>query len=854
MRATSVTLTQSDPFSDVLTSLQQSTSKIALLAPPLTTAADVVRIIEEVLDATGAIITVFDDLEEVVQLVEGVLPLLSPFPVVGEIADGFEEPLGTVNTALGDVKQVFQQVKQDVVDPVKKVLDDIQTGLVDVQKVVLAAGEQLPNYINTIQILNYLAEIADPLVKVLEGTGPDGPEQKLNDLLDRLNQVKAGVVKVAGPMAKGLADVETGVSYLATDLKKASDAIGDHVRGAVDAVRGAVSLLQPISDAFDRVLDVLKPLKWLLEAVQWLVDHTLKPATDEVLKVTGLETLIKGAEDALLAKLGLKQVAEMVQANVDQNDISAQQSSVGSQQGANMSTLWSGLGTALGDYRTNKSAALQDGMITLVSAIAGTPIDPNKPAEIPDWELPDLQTGTQRAMQAGSVVRATRTLRLRAGFAGLDRMRAPALAAARSTAFAVRDSTPAQAPALGPEWQPVSDLTNEITQTVASLQQLQQSVSTLGTMMPQFDTSLTLPGTFGEQVSDLAAILQSISDLLGSIERFGIFNKVIDPFRQMITEQAGNASQVTAAVDGLKQAVAQVEQAANPVFQSAPNPQMITDTISRLQSWSDAVLHLVNTVELGKQANVDLNNAYSSGLADIQNRINTSASDLSGRLKTIDDSTARLSGSLDTMTDSLSAYAAALGQISSHSDLISQKALPSVSKAAHVLGVIDSIFDPLSALLQEMQCVDAQGLMNMKANAATAVQAMKDLANKDTSPLAQSLAQLLGTIADKDLPLGQLHTAVVSAEQTLSTTTVQAFQSVAAPLTKALQQLTQAMTETKSYESPGKDGEPTQWSNDLVDQALATAATTLFKEMGAKLPSDWGGDGKLPKNRAGGAR
>ena len=82
MRATSVTLTQSDPFSDVLTSLQQSTSKIALLAPPLTTAADVVRIIEEVLDATGAIITVFDDLEEVVQLVEGVLPLLSPFPVV----------------------------------------------------------------------------------------------------------------------------------------------------------------------------------------------------------------------------------------------------------------------------------------------------------------------------------------------------------------------------------------------------------------------------------------------------------------------------------------------------------------------------------------------------------------------------------------------------------------------------------------------------------------------------------------------------------------------------------------------------------------------------------------------------
>jgi prefoldin subunit 5 len=853
MRTTSITLTQGDPFSDVLTSLQQSTSKIADIAPPLTTAADVVGTIEEVLDATGVIITVFDDLEEVVQLVEGVLPLLSPFPVVGEIADGFEAPLADVKTALAEVKQIFQQVKQDVVDPVKKVLDDIQTGLVDVQKVVLAAGEQLPNYLNTIQILNYLTEIAAPLVQVLEGTGPDGPEQRLNDLLDKLNQVKAGVVKVAGPMAKGLADVETGVQYLATEMKKAGDVIGGHVRDAVNLVRGAAGIFQPISDAFNRVLNVLKPLKWLLEAVQWLVDHSLKPAIDEILTVTGLKKLMQGAEQKLLDKLGVGPVANLLRSNINQGDIGAQQSSVGSQQGTNMSTLWSGLGTALGDYRTNKSAALQDGMITLVSAIAGTPIDPNKPAVIPDWDLPDLHTSTQNALQARSVVRATRTLRLRAGFAGLDRMRAPALAAARPTAFAVLHSTPAGAPGLGPEWQPVSDLTNEITQTVASLQQLQQSVSTLGTMIPQFDTSLTLPGTFGEHVGDLAAILQSISDLFNSIERFNIFNNMIEPFRQMVTQQAGNASQVTAAVDGLKQAVAQVDQAANPVLQSAPSPQVITDTISRLQSWSDAVVHLVNTVELGQQANVDLNNAYSDGLADLQNRINQSASDLSVRLKTIDDSAAGLQHSLDTLTESLAGYSATLGQISSHSELIYQKALPSVSKAAHVLGVIDSIVDPLSALLQEMKCVDAQG-SNMKASAATAVQAMKDRADQDTSPLAKSLANVLGTIADKDLPLGQLHAVVVSANETLSTKTLQAFQSVAAPLTQALQQLTQAMTETKSYESPGKDGTPTQWSNDLVDQALATAATTLFKEMGAKRPPGWGGKVKLTTNRRGGRR
>jgi uncharacterized phage infection (PIP) family protein YhgE len=851
MATTSVTFTDSDAFSDVLTRLQQSTSKIAEIAPPLTTAVDVVRIIDEVLEATGAIITVFDDLEEVIKLVEGVLPLLSPFPVVGEIADGFVEPLGTVSTALQEVKEIFQQVKTDVVDPVKKVLDDILAGLVDVRKVVLAAGEQLPNYINTIQILNYLAEIAQPLVKVLEGTGP---EQKLNALLDKLNTVKAGVVKVAGPMAQGLADVEKGVSYLATELKKASDAIGTHVRDAVGTIKGAVGILQPLSDAFNRVLDVLKPLKWLLEAVQWLVDHTLKPAIDEILNITGLRKKIDDAEDKLGQKLGIGPVADMVRSNTNRDGISAQQSSVGSQKGAGLGNLWSGLGTALGEYRTNKSAALQDGMITLVSAIAGTPIDPHKPADIPDWDLPDLQTATHSAMQAASVVRATRTLRLRACFVALDQMRAPALGVARLTAVVAPSSIAAGTPALGPEWQPVSGLVNEITQTVTSLQQLQQSALALGTMIPQFETSLTLPATFGEQVSDLAEILRTISDLFGSIERFGLFNKAIDPFRQVVTGQAGNASQVTSAVDGLKKAVAQMDQAAKPVLQSAPSPQLITDTISRLLSWSDAVINLVSTVELGQRANADLNNAYSSRLADIQSRINKSASDLSARLKTINESAARLHQSLDTMTDSLSAYSSALGQISSHSDLISQKALPAVSKAAHVLSVIDSIFDPLIALLQAMDCVDAHGPMNMKAGAATAVQAMKDLANQHTSPLVQSIANVLDTIADKDLPLGQLHTAVVAAEQTLSTKTVKAFQSVAAPLTQALQHLNQTMTETKSYESPGKGGKPTQWSNDLVDQALATAATALFREMGAKLPPDWGGDGKSTKNRTGGAR
>lgn len=818
-----------DPFVDILGTLGTSASKIALLLPPVDLSLTVVTDIDAILHDIDSFFDAFDLISGAVTAIEAAVHVLDAVPGLGEVTEVADDVVSAAKEAIDTLRQVFGQLKTDILDPVMHVLDDVKTGLADIRTVVQVAGQRIPQYLNTIQILDYLAEVAGPLTDVLKGSDA---ADRLGAILTHLDDVKRAVATALKPFAEALKAIETAVGFFAHTVKEAVDALGGPSGAAMTALHDVNALLKPVEHAFHRVVHVIKPLKWALDAIHWVEKHVLKPAVDKILKATGLSHLLDGLEHTVEEKLGIAPLVDMVRGHVSSGDMRTNGASTGKAGARDLSGNWGGLGDALSGYRGSHDEVLRTGVEGLVTAVVGTAIDPDKPSQIPDWPDPPplRQTG---AAASGFLARNSALAVQFARVARIGSTAAPRPPLRLAVLLAAGDDLP---PVDAATWPQASAVLTTIGTSSDHLAALQTAAATLETRLAAFDASLALPATFSDQVSDLATLFGTSADLLTLIARFDLFDAVLTPLRTIVQHQRGELTAVTGALPGLQKAVAAMDQAARPVIAAAPAGSAIEEAIGRLDGWAVGIHQLVGLVTQGRAADATAGGKLAPRFDALAAQIEAASQDLSKRLGAVDAEAAGLATAIGGMNDALGAYAGALGALSAHSTLIGTKALPSLDHAAGILGTIDSIFDPLSALLDQMHCVDAGD--TMKSGAAAAVAAMKARANDGSAPGLQTLAALFDQVADRALPLGQLAQAVADATSTIGDTAVERFQASAKPLPDRLSGLAAALAETRSYEAPGKDGTREAVANDLVDQVLADAAQALFRDLAAGLPPE----------------
>jgi hypothetical protein len=795
------------------------------------------------------LVPLIDAIDEMLAGVDDMLATLIPAPVIGGDAATFEEVTASVTGTLTDLRATFNELNEAVISPVTQVFDDVKVGLVDIRTVVANASVTIPQYINTVSILSYLYDVAQPLTTVLEGFGPG---EQLSAVVSIFSQVQDDVATALGPLAEGLQATSNAVKYFAGDSQEVLNNISPQAQAALQSLKDAANALRPVVHGFRKAEQAIAPLRWMLETASFFVDKVLTPMLQCIVQTTRLDGLVNDVKTSLLQKLEIGDVARLVQSNVNPTTEQAQGSNVSSQQGAKLADAFAQLSSALGQYRNNQSEALQNATRALITVITGTAIDPSKAAPIfPGGAVPQLNGSSTAPTAVSSALAASGP-----AVSGLqpEFNRVQAVHSANAGTLAVRPLVLTQVttqvgnggtctalPTIdATAWPRSADLVGTLQELIGEVAQLSTDAQTLQASLASLGTSLRLPADFQAQVADMVTVLHTCSDLADSLVAFNFeaINTVTSLVQPVVVQQLQAVEAVTVAVITLQDAMEQLSTTSQSVLAAMPQTAVIDDTLNRLDGWVLALQQLIALVEICNKLDAQHGNQNAGDLAALKTGIEASATSLMGTLNGNDSAKqtgitgqVRAAGaSVKSLQNALDAYSGALSGLSKYSQVISSQALPALQSTAHLMGTIDSIFDPLSNLLRVGNCVPGNG-STAKADAATAVERIIQAGQSAAIPPSDTFTNLANQFGEAVLPLGQIAQAVTEAATTISGPVVNAFQSQSPALTQALTSLSQLLQQTKSYEIKNEDGSVSNLANDIVDQAFVNQAKALLSKM-----------------------
>jgi hypothetical protein len=833
-----INLTASNDFNSTLNNLKQTLKDFGPLVQPIDDVTAIVTDIDDLLVTIGDLIDAANDIDDIILVLGEVLEFLDPIPIVGEIAAVISGTVETVGESLKEAIATAQDINKETIQPVVKTLTDVKKGLADVRSVVVEISQKVPGYINTIEILNYLSQIAAPLTEALEGTDS---ANKLADLLNTFNDVQKSLGAALNKLNPVINAADTGVKDLTTVLNTIKKAMGSRATDVLNDIKSAANAITPISDGFHRMEEAIKPLAWVLDALSCIFDEILKPVIDLIMHATHLDTLVKTAEDEIFKKIGIAPVMDITSKNISSSDVSNAGNSTGSSQGADSSRFWGLATTALGQYRSGKDGGNKAAILGLISAITNTPIDPNKPSVPPPFppDTPEDITSTKTISNSFNAFFTPRRIVL-IDTDIIKRLMAPPIrrhALSLTSLAALRDTeAPSQLPKIDPnDWPNSAALVDNIITLNNNLDELSPAAAKLEGTLTQFEASLALPATFAHQVTDMSELFTDIVNILDFFESINIdfVNTLVKPFDAVAHNQNLKLKTVTNELPELKTAMSTLVSSSEQVIQNIPKTKVIDQTIRRVEGWSMSINQTIQLVlkarikdaEQGnkQKANID---AFAQEIEVISNSLITKVNKISIESKTLTSAINILQGGLDT-------YATNLKIITNHSTIISTQALPIADQAAHILGIVNSIIDPLSGLLQAEGCVDKES--PLKIFAASAVSVINTAGKIAVTAQPDVFKQFAKNLAEKALPLTELADAVKAASSSITTTTVEAFQGQSGALINGLTNLGKELNETESYTititTRQKERKEIKVDNNLFNQELLKDANNIINSL-----------------------
>ncbi|MGH8698465.1 MAG: hypothetical protein ACREVS_18415, partial [Burkholderiales bacterium] len=414
---------QSDPFAEVLGSLKRSAAAVGVIQQPLSNVRDFVHVVDTVLDDLNKVPTIMSVVEDVLSAIGALVNVLDAVPFVDAVAAFASTVLNTIKALLKAAMELFDTTVAPIIKACRPIFDDVEKGLTKAQSVVGTIAQKVPDYINTVQILDYMADIAGALVPLLKGTEAG---DRLSGLMKTFDDVKVLATKAFTPVAGFLDAITQVVDAVVAVLGSVYDAIKRSAQVAVAGLHQIESIFQPIEHAFNAVANAIKPIRWALDAIAFIFDKVVKPVIDEVLQKTGLQGQLDKVVDAVEKQLGIKAVADLVGGNIKGAAAASWQSAAGGDAAAAAQARWQELEAVLKNYNTRDADGTKKNILLLVNAIMGSAIT-DGPTPIPEWpDEPQIDgiEGGHRALllRAAAPAGAGRGGRIATGFTAMARL------------------------------------------------------------------------------------------------------------------------------------------------------------------------------------------------------------------------------------------------------------------------------------------------------------------------------------------------------------------------------------------------------------------------------------------------
>jgi len=811
-----------DPFKEVIAKLDDIASKVGTFIQPIKELDHAVNQANTIVGDVERLFTAVDGVAIAIVDTRNICLALTPIPVVGEIADEAAAILSRVNQFAEEQKNILTPIKKDV-DKVGSILSKVKNGLNELLKVIQEISTDVPSFANTVLILDCLLEIAQPLAEVLKG---NEAADRLNKVIEEYNKIKEDVAREIEPVINAVDDITSIISDFVKTIENAVATVGDTIGSALKSLESVDEILSPIKTTISKIEDAIAPVKWALDAASCIFDKVFKPVIDEVLKITGLQSLVDSLENEIEKALGIDKVINALKSAFNLEKITQYGSLFDLTSNSSATSIitigWNCLRTTLGAYSQHNNQGTKDLVIGLINTITDTHIDPNKPSVIPDWPKPphyNIPNNSETFFVASKINSSL-------AISALNRISKVSVAKtamiSNQVLLLLEESQPITTTE---DWQGVNELKTAIEKESSQLQTMIGDAELLQKNLEAFQDSLQIPVTFATQLADLEDILKTSSDLFSFIAELNIFKSTFEPVTNVLNNQLDDSKKINAVIPQLKTAVESTSKSVEPVIQHTPSHQIIDDAMKKITGWSNGIDSLVRLVEtgIGSSKNPD----EKKKVAAKQQEVNERSVAVITTVTNITNKATDISKNIQEINNLLVKYAEALKLVTQHDDLISQKALPTANKIAQNMKTLDSIFDPLSELLNLTGCSDADKPLKIGSNAALTI--IKQSAEKSGNQVADFLVQAIEDIAEQVLPLGQLYTAVTNATKKLNDDVLNALDQRCQELVNQLDELTkllEAKYECKYTTDKGTFTSPNQFVNsDDVAPALALVKT-----------------------------
>ena len=820
-----------DPFDAVMQSLSDSAASVKGLLKDIDGVDNVVVTIDDVLNGLAKLPTDLKIIKDILMVLDKALLMLSPVPIVGQIAAAGEPAVSFASTTCGTVENAANDFVKAIIKPAAKAFDELRAGIQKAINILKTIAQSVPEYINTIQILSYLNRLAIPLVDLLKDS-PAG--KRLIKLTQEFDALQKEVTTILAPVAGFIKDLGIAISGIDQALGKAFQDVKSTAAAILSGLKEIEKFFRPIQVGFNKILHAIKPVKWALDALNFIFNKVVKPVIDAILKATGLnKAVFDPIREQVEEKLGIKSIVDMVEGTIG-GGAAAWQKGAGVAAARAGAENWENLAKQLAKYSTRGDSGMKDDIMLLVNAITGGEIDPDAPLpdppkwpDVPDFEGDDKSPAAKLFSDALS--RNHRQTRLESGFSAMARINQATLTASGPRQLLLMDLLESDELAAASDMSNVDALMSKAKSAAEALRQVGGAGPQLIENLELFDQSRYLPTDFEEQMDDFAGLFDSSVDFVEFLVQFDVVKPVVAGLVEPLKQHSALAANIKTHANDLVVAGQAVDAQIRALEAAAPRPEVFTEALEFFDAAGSGAVSLAQVIGAAREVDHEhLDDRFKDRLDVLASKVNDAAGKVMQQMDAVESLSTSTIKDVGTINDYLGRYAGGYSSLHDNALIVGTDALPRLTKGVHYFGLFVSILDPLSCLLAKTVCKDADN--SFKKNAARCIAALEKAADLIFSNNKQLVEQAFSFVIDKKVPMDGIRQEV-EAIVNVARSGKPDFDAAVSRISANLAKLGTAMQPNQHYIDKGE-----QIDNVLVDEAFASAASALFEEIQKALP------------------
>jgi len=763
-----------NPFIIVAEKLETATKGLDGIYNNATTARDQVAVLDDCFTSVCQITSALDTMTFASRTFQECLGILEAIPFVGGVAGALQTGMSMLTTFLKTTRSSFDKIEKDLIAPCKKVFDKLKKGLSKIASLLNIISKDIPNYINTMNMLSCLLDIGEPLIGILKNPSDpsaETPASRLEVFLQVLRRLKDSVLQIIEPSLGWIASIAEILKPLKEIFSSTVTNIAKSVKDFTQKVQGVVQdVLNPIISAVNAIKEAVAPVKWVLDAVKCVMEKILQPIIDKVLEWTGIRSLLDRVLRGILDSLGLGDLFNMIESFNKAQEENKWGDTFAEEAADHKTNNWLQLANLLKDYNTRDNPDMKSKLFDLLKLVCGCPLDPDAlPPMIPpqeDIELPisphfeaavaefelhkEVQNGFVRLSSLSETAEYVANLSFTKDSEQLNCITPYTVLSfikIRRT-VAIAEVTYAMMPEEGLAL--IKVLANR---SLDDIEKAQDILPNLLQKLSCLDLAAPLHSNFHTQMQNFSNLFKDASKFMEFLQQFELLRPICDQFNTSLLSHSELAIKVQSATEALiPQSANLVETVRYHLENLAPKNQLFSQALLFVEGCIESAKSLEDLLnQLRDHAETD---QMKIALQELESDIEKAATNAVDQFKTIHslvDTCLKLSDQIDGI---LVEYGGLHKNLQTEVDDVATNGFKQLQTTNYYAGLFTSILDPLTTLFK----IDTPSSDSKKRETIELIHAIIKMVLAQNKNL---LTNALSYVIDKLVPLHLIEEKVI---------------------------------------------------------------------------------------------